>query len=313
MIQSIKQTHQPVLLSEVIEGLAIQPQGIYIDATFGRGGHSKAMIERLGAQGRLLVIDKDPSAIAVAAQQFGGDPRVIIEQGSFAVLREAVQQLGWLGKVNGILLDLGVSSPQLEDPQRGFSFMRDGPLDMRMDPSVGIDAATWLNSAKESAIAEVLREYGEERHARRIAARIVSERVSQPFLTTGHLAATIAAAHPSWEQGKHPATRCFQAIRIFINHELEELQTCLAQCLDVLAVGGRLAVISFHSLEDRIVKRFIRGHRRGDDLPIELPLVEKQLPRKLCNIGRAIKPSALEIKSNPRARSAVLRIAEKLL
>lgn len=305
--------HRPVLLTEVIDGLAIKPDGIYIDGTFGRGGHSRAILERLGTEGRLLGIDKDPAAIAAAHQQFGNDPRFSIERGSFADMASFVAQRGWEGKVAGILLDLGVSSPQLDDAQRGFSFLRDGPLDMRMDPEQGISAAEWINTAREADIARVLFEYGEERFSRRIAKAIVRERTTTPFTTTGRLAAVIAEANPAWEREKHPATRSFQAIRIFINNELTDLQVCLEQTLDMLAVGGRLLVISFHSLEDRIVKRFMRNQAKGEELPKWAAVRPDQLkPPRLRLITKAIKPTEEESLENPRARSAVLRVGEKI-
>lgn len=300
--------HRPVLLTEVLEGLAIQQNGIYIDATFGRGGHSAAVLKALAKDGRLLAIDKDPHAIAIGLELCRQDPRLTVEQGSFATLRDIAERHGVLGKVNGILLDLGVSSPQLDDPERGFSFLREGPLDMRMDPTQGISAAKWLNTAKEADIAHVLKTYGEERYARRIARAIVEQR---PITTTMELSAIVSAANPAWERSKHPATRSFQAIRIFINRELEELDICLNACLEVLASGGRLVVISFHSLEDRMVKHFMKRHARGGDIPAYLPIPQAKLKQELRIVGRAIKPSAIEVAENPRARSAILRIMEK--
>ena len=305
--------HKPVLLNEVIAGLAIKPDGIYIDGTFGRGGHSEAILAQLGAEGRLLAIDKDPQAIANGRERFGDDARFSMERGSFAKMQAFITERGWQGKVSGIFMDLGVSSPQLDDPQRGFSFLRDGPLDMRMDPDTGLSAAQWINSATEKAIADVLFQYGEERFSRRIAKAIVSERQVAPFITTGHLAAVIARANPAWQRDKHPATRCFQAIRIFINNELADLITCLENALDILAPGGRLLVISFHSLEDRIVKRFMRRQAKGDELPVWVPVTNDQLKPKFRLSGKAIKPAREESIQNPRARSAVLRIGEKLL
>ncbi len=306
-------THQPVLLKEVIEGLAIQPDGIYIDATFGRGGHSGAILAALGKQGRLIAIDRDPEAISAGRERYGQDTRFTLIQGSFSMLRNIAQQQQVEGKVNGILLDLGVSSPQLNNPERGFSFLHDGPLDMRMDPTARPSAAEWINYAKEEEMATVFKTYGEERHARRIARAIVAARALVPFTRTEQLASVVSKANPSWERFKHPATRCFQAIRIFINRELDELQECLATCLDVLAVKGRLLVISFHSLEDRIVKRYMRQQAKGDDIPSYLPVQQVQLHQRLQRVGGAIKPSDSEISGNTRARSAVLRIGEKLL
>jgi 16S rRNA (cytosine1402-N4)-methyltransferase len=304
--------HQPVLLKEVIEYLAIRPDGVYVDATFGRGGHSSEILRLLGEKGRLLAVDKDPRAVEFARQKFMNDARFGIRQGSFSALRTYVCAEQLQGKVNGILLDLGISSPQLDDPQRGFSFLRDGPLDMRMDPEQGIDAATWINSVPETEIAKVLKEYGEERYARRIAAAIVRARALQPIVTTSQLAAVIARANPAWEKHKHPATRSFQAIRIFINQELSELQKFLDQCLDLLAMSGRLAFISFHSLEDRLIKRFVQLHERGGDLPPRLPVTSEYLQPRLKRVAWGVKPSESELALNPRARSAVLRVAEKI-
>lgn len=304
--------HVPVLFEEALEALAISPSGIYMDGTFGRGGHSGAIMQRLGGDGRLLAIDKDPEAVAHAEQVFSEDKRFSIKHGSFAMLEQLAQQSGVAGNVNGLLLDLGVSSPQLDDPARGFSFLRDGPLDMRMDTSSGMSAAQWLATAEGKDIALVLKEYGDERFARRIARAIVDVRQEQPIVTTGQLAAIIEQASPTREREKHPATRSFQAIRIYINRELDDLRQCLDQSLRVLAPGGRLVVVSFHSLEDRIVKRFIRECERGDDFPVGLPVTQEQLQPKLRAVGKAIYPSADEIEANPRARSAVLRVAERV-
>lgn len=304
--------HRPVLLNEVLEGLAIKADGIYIDATFGRGGHSRAILAQLGPKGRLLAIDKDPQAVASGQQLAGLDPRFSMHQGSFANLKMLAQEAGIVGQVDGLLMDLGVSSPQLDDPLRGFSFLRDGPLDMRMDTSSGVDAATWLHKVKESELVTVLKEYGEERFAKRIANAIVTARQQEAITRTGQLAAIVKAANPKWEIGKHPATRSFQAIRIFINSELLELQSCLGQALDVLAIGGHLAVISFHSLEDRIVKRFIREQAQGSAELKRFAIPDSQLAIRLRALSRAVLPSSEEVDQNPRARSAVLRIAEKL-
>jgi len=305
-------THRPVLFDEVLEALNIHADGIYLDGTFGRGGHSAAILERLNENGRLLAMDKDPQAIAVAEQKFAGDPRFSIVRGSYTMLGQEVEQRGWKGKVDGILLDLGVSSPQLDDASRGFSFRHDGPLDMRMDPDSGISAAEWINSAKEGEIAQVLKEYGEERFAKRIARAIVQLREEQPITTTARLAKIVADANPKWEKDKNPATRSFQAIRIFINAELEELDEVLQQSVDVLAPGGRLAVISFHSLEDRRVKRFIRDEARGGDFPPDLPVTDSQMNRRLRAVGKDIRAGKEELAENPRSRSAVLRVAERL-
>ncbi len=305
-------THQPVLLSEVVTLLAVVPDGVYVDGTFGRGGHSRAILDKLGHRGKLVVIDRDPEAVASAGQRFGEDARVVIKHGSFADIGEIVREQGLNGQVNGVLLDLGVSSAQLDTAGRGFSFQHDGPLDMRMDPSAGPSASEWLAQADQQDIATVLFEFGEERYSRRIARAIVQARQEAPIVTTGRLAAVIAKAVPSRERGKDPATRSFQAIRIYINRELDALRECLSQILDVLAPGGRLAVISFHSLEDRIVKRFIRTQARGDDLPPGLPVQDADRHPRMRPVGKPVYPGDAEIERNPRARSAVLRVAEKL-
>lgn len=312
-MQKKEEQHQPVLLWEVIEQLAIKPEGIYIDATFGRGGHSQEILSKLGKKGRLLVIDKDPEAVNYAKQCWGHDERLQIYEGSFTAMAEITKSNGMYGQVNGILLDLGVSSPQLEQAERGFSFMRDGPLDMRMNPKKGISAAQWLACATEKEIAQVLKDYGEERYAKRIANAISLARKQMPISTTVQLATIVKLAHPRWERHKHPATQTFQAIRIWINKELEDLQMGLQQSLKVLTVGGRLLVISFHSLEDRIVKRFIRKHSHEPAELKKLPVVPTKWRPSLKSLGRGIKPDAQAIASNPRSRSAVLRIAEKLL
>jgi 16S rRNA (cytosine1402-N4)-methyltransferase len=308
--------HRPVLFNEVLEALAIEPDGIYVDGTFGRGGHAGGILDRLGEKGRLLAIDKDPQAVAEARSRFGGDSRFEITQGSFTQLGQLVQKGGWLqtGGVNGVLLDLGVSSPQLDDPDRGFSFRQDGYLDMRMDPTVGQSAADWLASADEYDIRKVLFEYGEERFAKRIVRAIVKAREAAPIRTTAQLAALIRDAIPAkyHEKGKDPATRSFQGIRIFINDELNDVKVCLPQALEVLKPRGRLVVISFHSLEDRIVKRFMRKEARGDDFPPDLPVPQSALSPRIKLIGKPVKASAQEVARNPRARSAVLRVAERL-
>jgi len=310
--------HRPVLFDEVLCGLAITPGGVYVDGTFGRGGHAAAILEHLGPDGRLLAIDKDPQAVAVAQHRFGNDPRFRIARGSFASLGSLVRDMAreddlpQAGKVDGVLLDLGVSSPQLDDPARGFSFRRDGALDMRMDPDRGQSAAQWLAQAEEYDIRRVLRVYGEEKFAKRIARAIVTTREQTPITTTAQLAALIAEAVPVHEKGKHPATRSFQAIRIFINGELDDLQAALPQAVDVLRPGGRLAVISFHSLEDRIVKRFLREQAKGDPFPPGLPVPQSALNPAVRLVGKQIRASEQEVAENPRARSAVLRIAERL-
>ncbi|MDQ8039154.1 MAG: 16S rRNA (cytosine(1402)-N(4))-methyltransferase RsmH [Rickettsiella sp.] len=311
-MQKKEDYHQPVLIKEVIDHLAIKPDGIYIDATFGRGGHSQAILQNLGEKGRLLVIDKDPSAVAFARRQWGQDKRLQIFEGSFTTVEEITKTNGIYQQVDGLLLDLGVSSPQLEQAERGFSFLRDGPLDMRMNPKNGISAAQWLACTTEKEIAQVLKEYGEERYAKRIAKTISEARKQMPITTTLQLAALVKKAHPRWERHKHPATQTFQAIRIHINNELEDLVTCLKQSLEILAVGGRLLVISFHSLEDRIVKRFIRKHAQEPAELKRLPVLFTEWRPRLKKLGRGIKPNAQAIAENPRSRSAVLRIAEKL-
>lgn len=304
--------HQPVMLQPVLEALDVQADGIYIDGTFGRGGHAAAVLERLGPEGRLFALDRDPAAVAEARRRFADDPRFTIFHESFEVLTQIGERCEIEGQVNGILLDLGVSSPQLDDRARGFSFQHDGPLDMRMDNSRGIPASQWLAQASEAEIADVLWRYGEERHARRIARRIVSQRAERPLETTGQLAELIREASPRTEHHKHPATRSFQAIRIFINRELEALTVVLQPAVDLLARGGRLVIISFHSLEDRIVKRFLREQATGKALPRGLPVKEGHVGRTLRLVGKPVKPSADEVASNPRARSAMLRVAEKL-
>lgn len=283
-----------------------------MDCTFGRGGHAAAILAQIGREGRVIGIDKDPQAVAAAQKMAKRDPRLTILHGSFASLGQYTRELGVAGKVDGILLDLGVSSPQLDSPERGFSFRHSGPLDMRMDPGKERSAAEWLNSAPQKEIASVLKRYGEERFSGRIAAAIARAREESPIRSTDQLAGIVTAANPSWERDKHPATRTFQAIRIHINRELEELQEALKQVIALLSVGGRFAVISFHSLEDRIVKRFIRDGARGDDHPSDMPIPYRELTPCLRALGRAIRPSADEITENPRARSAVLRGAERL-
>lgn len=305
-------SHHPVLLKEAIDALKIKASGNYIDGTFGRGGHAGEILKQLGPKGSLLAIDKDEEAVAEARCQFEQDNRFYIERGTFALLAQIAKARNSMGKIDGILLDLGVSSPQLDNPERGFSFRQDGPLDMRMDRSVGVSAAQWLAHASDKEIAAVLKEYGEEKFARRIARAIVSHRETAPIESTGQLAQIIADASPSHEKNKDPATRSFQAIRIYINNELGDLKNCLSEVLDVLAVGGRLVVISFHSLEDRIVKRFMREQCRGDEFPAGLPVTHSQLKPKLHIVNKVVRASDEEIAMNPRARSAVLRVAEKI-
>jgi 16S rRNA (cytosine1402-N4)-methyltransferase len=304
--------HLPVLLNETIAALSVKADGKYVDATFGRGGHSRAILAQLSDKGRLLGLDRDPQAIATGQQLAQEDPRFSIEHCTFSTLASAAHARLWQGSIDGILMDIGVSSPQLDDAGRGFSFLKEGPLDMRMNPDAGISAAEWLATAEMDDIAHVLKTLGEERYGKRIARAIVETREHTPITTTTQLAELVDKASPSREKHKHPATRTFQAIRIYINNELDELTTALEQALDVLAVGGRLAVISFHSLEDRIVKRFFRDQARGDDLPSHFPVTADQLNQRVKIVGKAIKAGDAELATNPRARSAVLRVAEKL-
>lgn len=303
--------HESVLLREAVDALVTDPDGVYIDGTFGRGGHSRAVLEKLGAKGRLLAVDKDPTAIAVAQEVAQGEGRFDFYHGSFAQLPHQLRVLG-ITAVDGVLLDLGVSSPQLDDGERGFSFLHDGPLDMRMDTSRGETAAQWLSVAAEEDIATVLKEYGEERYARRIAAAIVAARNIAPIETTAALARVVSEAHPRWEKHKHPATRAFQAVRIKVNGELDDLKEFLDGALDMLRVGGRLVVISFHSLEDRLVKRYMRDMSRGEALPRGVPVIDSALNRRMRLVEKAVRASAGEVELNPRARSAVMRVAQKI-
>lgn len=304
--------HQTVLLQEAVAALVVDPQGFYIDGTFGRGGHSSLILKRLAPEGRLVGIDKDLEAVTSAQARFGSDSRFAMVQGSFAELAQLAEERAMTGKVAGVLLDLGVSSPQLDVAERGFSFLHDGPLDMRMDQSRGQSAADWVNSASETEIVRVLKEYGEERFARRMARALIAERQQEPFTRTARLAQVIKEANPAWEKGKHPATRAFQAIRIQVNDELTDLERVLDQSLEVLAPGGRLVVISFHSLEDRVVKRFIRQQEKGEALPAGLPVRDEQLNRRMRSCGKAARAGAEELAANVRARSAIMRVAEKL-
>ncbi|MDB6061831.1 MAG: rRNA ((1402)-N(4))-methyltransferase [Verrucomicrobiaceae bacterium] len=304
--------HQTVLLEETVTAVIGALDGVYIDGTFGRGGHSRLLLSRLGPQARVIGVDKDPEAVAEGKRLAQQDVRFSMVQGSFADLPNLLRTHGISDTLAGVLLDLGVSSPQLDVAERGFSFLKDGALDMRMNPAAGQSAAEWLALAEEDEIVRVLREYGEERFARRIARAIVSARQEQPLVGTLQFARIVAEANPAWEKGKHPATRTFQAIRIHINDELTDLERFLAQVLDLLSVGGRLAVISFHSLEDRLVKRFIRTQVRGDELPAYIPVTADQMHVRMRSLGKAIQPSEQEVAVNPRARSAVLRIAEKV-
>jgi 16S rRNA (cytosine1402-N4)-methyltransferase len=305
--------HQSVLLNQAVDALVRDRDGLYIDGTFGRGGHSVAILSKLSASGRLLVIDKDPKAVNAANQLAANDSRVKVHHGSFADLKLAVKaNFSSSEKVCGLLLDLGVSSPQIDEAERGFSFQQDGPLDMRMDTTTGETAAEWLALASEEEIANVLYHKGEERFSRRMAKAIVCARSEGPIASTLQLAEIVKAANPSWERSKHPATRAFQAIRIHINRELDDLQQVLDQALEVLCAGGRMVLISFHSLEDRLVKQFMQRQARGDEFPRDLPLTQNQLKPRLRLVGKAVKANKTEVSENNRARSAVMRCAEVL-
>ena len=314
MTQALPQQseHLPVLIKEAVEALAVKESGLYIDGTFGRGGHARAVLSLLSPEGQLLGLDKDPAAIATGKALSEEDGRFSITQCSFADMESEILSRGWGGEVDGVLLDLGVSSPQLDVAERGFSFQKDGPLDMRMDPTSGISAAEWLETADEADIANVIKTLGEERYGKRIARAIVEQREIAPLTTTLELASLVDKASPSREKHKHPATRTFQAIRIHINNELGDIEQGLVQALDMLKVGGRLVVISFHSLEDRIVKRFFRDEALGDDLPSYFPIRADELNPRVKLMSKAIKASKAELEMNPRARSAVMRVVEKL-
>ncbi len=305
--------HISVLLDECIEALAIKPNGIYVDATFGRGGHSAHILASLGNEGQLIAFDRDPQAIK-AAERFADDKRFRIIHSPFGDMAEEIEALGLTGKIDGVLMDLGVSSPQLDDAERGFSFLRDGPLDMRMDTSRGQSAAQWLANAEEQDITQVIKEFGEEKFGKRIAHAIVNTRKQTPITRTAQLAQIIDEAVPVKDKFKHPATRAFQGIRIYINAELEQLRVGLKAATQVLAKEGRLAVISFHSLEDRLVKRFIKEQSKGKVVPHNLPITQAEIDadKVLKALGKAIKPSEQEIANNVRSRSSVLRVAEKL-
>jgi 16S rRNA (cytosine1402-N4)-methyltransferase len=306
--------HITVLLDEAVEALDVRVDGCYLDGTFGRGGHSRLLLSKLGPDGRLLGFDKDPQAIATGQALAAEDGRFVIVQRSFAEMAAVIAEQGLAGKVQGVLMDLGVSSPQLDDPERGFSFMNDGPLDMRMDPTRGVSAAEFIAQAPEEEIARVFKEYGEERFARRMARAVVLRRETEPFLRTGDLAEVLKVANPAWEKGKNPATRAFQGLRIHVNNELGDLEAGLEAALDALEIGGRLVVISFHSLEDRIVKLFMRRLAKGeaDNLPRNLPVRFEAFVPKIKVHGKAQFASEAELKANPRSRSAVMRVAEKL-
>jgi len=307
-----KKEHVPVLLGPVLEGLNIQPGGWYVDGTFGRGGHSSALLKLLDNEGRLLAIDRDPQAIAQVDEALQQDPRFELVHGEFAELKNYAIERKFLGKVDGLLLDLGVSSPQLDEAARGFSFQSDGPLDMRMDPTRGSSAAEWLEQVDEKDLKKVLSQLGEERFAGRIARSIVATRLLTPIITTRQLADIVKAVVPSRGQRKNPATKTFQAIRIFVNKELEQLQKALADSLDLLRPGGRLCVISFHSLEDRLVKRFIRDAAQEPAQFRGLPNIPEEFHPRLKSIGKVVRASEQEIAANVRARSARLRVAERL-
>ncbi|WP_296270658.1 16S rRNA (cytosine(1402)-N(4))-methyltransferase RsmH [Pseudomonas sp. UBA6323] len=306
--------HITVLLDEAVEGLAVRADGCYMDGTFGRGGHSRLILQKLGPGGRLLGFDKDPLAIATGEALAAEDGRFVVVQRSFAELGDEAVVRGLRGQVSGILLDLGVSSPQLDDPERGFSFLNDGPLDMRMNPDAGVSAADWIATADEDEIARVMKDYGEERFAKRMARAVVQRRAEQPFTRTADLAKVLTDANPAWEKGKNPATRAFQGVRIHVNNELGDLERGLEAALETLEVGGRLVVISFHSLEDRIVKQFMKRQAKGeaDKLPRDLPIIPKAFEPRLKLIGKPVYAAEAELKANPRSRSAVMRIAEKL-
>ena len=306
--------HHSVLYEEALDSLQIKANGIYVDCTFGRGGHSSGILQRLAESGRLVALDRDIDAISCApAERLKTDKRFSLHHACFADLAEVIEKLGYQGKVNGILMDLGVSSPQLDTAERGFSFLRDGPLDMRMDVTRGLTAAQYLATVDEQDLIKILFEYGEERFARRIAKAIVKQRIQQPLQTTLQLAKLIEDNVPFRDKHKHPATRTFQAIRIEINQELEQIKTALSQAVEILAPGGRLVIIAFHSLEDRIVKRFIREESGRKSNPGRLPVKEQDITKgQLKKVGKSIRASEMEIQQNPRARSAIMRVAEKI-
>ena len=303
--------HQTVLLREAVEALVTNPSGFYVDGTFGRGGHSFAILDQLDDSGHLLGVDKDPQAADTAAQLQEADERFSFFHGSFAQLQVKFDDMG-VASADGILLDLGVSSPQLDEASRGFSFLNDGPLDMRMDTSRGETAAQWIAGASVEEITSVLKEYGEERFAKRIARAIVEAQNAEPIATTARLASVVSEANPRWERHKHPATRAFQAIRIRVNRELDDLEALLDGAIDLLAIGGRLVIISFHSLEDRMVKRYMRNMARGEQLPAGVPVIDSALNRRMKLVGKAARASADEVAANNRSRSAIMRVAEKI-
>ncbi|MFL0810579.1 MAG: 16S rRNA (cytosine(1402)-N(4))-methyltransferase RsmH [Agarilytica sp.] len=306
-----EQLHYSVLLEESVDALLQNKNGVYVDGTFGRGGHSKAILAVLGDQGRLIAFDKDPEAVAIGKELEAQDSRFSIVHASFVDMEKELEALS-VEQVDGVLLDLGVSSPQLDDAERGFSFQKDGPLDMRMDNSKGETAAQWLARAEAKEISQALKEFGEERFAKRIANAIVEAREEKEITRTLQLAEIVSAANPRWEKSKHPATRAFQGIRIFINRELLDLDEVLGDLLELVMAGGRMVVISFHSLEDRIVKRFFREQSRGKEIPKDIPVQEGMLDKKLKTIGKPLKASDTELGENIRSRSAVMRVAERL-
>jgi 16S rRNA (cytosine1402-N4)-methyltransferase len=301
--------HAPVMLGEVVQALRIRRDGCYVDATFGRGGHSRAILAQLSQHGRLLAVDRDPDAVTAGQQLAAEDSRLTIIHAPFSDLARLIQERELAHRITGVVLDLGVSSPQFDTPSRGFSFRASGTLDMRMDPTRGETAASWLDGVDEAELTRVLREFGEERYARRVARAIIR---SRPITSTSELAGIVEAVVPGREPGKHPATRTFQALRMVVNQELAELRAVLPQAADALAPGGRLVVISFHSLEDRLVKRFIRDAAKGDPFPPDLPVTGDRLRPTLKLVGKARRPEPAEISRNPRARSAVMRVAEKI-
>ena len=303
--------HVSVLLHETVDILTKQGGGRYVDATYGRGGHSRYLLDRLDSDGQLLALDRDPEAIADASERFADEPRFAIRQANFAHLDGVLKEHGWFGEVDGLLLDLGMSSPQLDVAERGFGFSRDGDLDMRMDPGSGMSAAQWLSTVSEGELVQVLRDFGEERYAKRIGAALVHARAQQPITRTGQLAEIVKTAHPRWEKHHHPATRSFQAIRIQVNGELDAIRDAMATASQALRIGGRVAVISFHSLEDRLIKRAFRQPVPDPSIPRHLPQ-PSQLQHPWRAVGKPVKASAEEVAANPRSRSAVLRVAERV-
>jgi 16S rRNA (cytosine1402-N4)-methyltransferase len=303
--------HTSVMVKEVVEALNIRPDGTYVDATFGRGGHTRAILECLGPAGRVLAIDRDPDACRYGHEVFANEPRMLLVQARFSDLAEIIEREGLRQRITGMVFDLGVSSPQLDHASRGFSFQKQGPLDMRMDFSTGETVADWLSAVEEAELVRVLRELGEERYAKRIARAVVGARGHVPLTTTTELAALISQCVPTAEPGKHPATRTFQALRIKVNGELDELDVILSQIESLLSVNGRLVVISFHSLEDRRVKHFFRRCARGDQYPPDLPITRDQIRPTLRLVGKLLRPTREEVDLNPRARSAVMRVAER--